>query len=227
MVTLVVVAHPDDEVLGCGASIAKWSDAGEDVHTLIMAEGVTSRDSTRDADAKRCELASLIKSAKQAGDILGSTSVKLLGFPDNRMDSMDRLNVVKAIESEIELLQPDTVVTHHHGDVNVDHQVIHEAVAVACRPQPSSPVNRILAFEVPSSTEWQLSGINFAFHPNLFEDVSKTFDRKIEALKSYQSEIREWPHARSLQNIENQARWRGGSVGREFAETFIMMREIK
>lgn len=224
---LIVAAHPDDEVLGCGASIAKWSEAGEEVHIVIMAEGATSRDAKRDVDANNEMLSMLTRSAQKAAKILGATSVKLLGFPDNRMDALDRLDVVKAVEAEIERLQPHTVVTHHCGDVNIDHRIIHEAVVTACRPQPGHPVRRLLAFEIPSSTEWQPLGSNTAFQPNWFEDVSETFYRKIDALEIYQAEMREWPHARSLQGVEYLARWRGGTVGCEAAEAFILMREIR
>lgn len=227
MSVLVIAAHPDDEVLGCGGSIAKWSGAGEAVHIVIMAEGTTSRDESRDAESKREELSLLARSAYQAGEILGATSVKLLGFPDNRMDSLDHLDVVKAIEAEVERLKPHTVVTHHYGDVNIDHRITHEAVVTACRPQPAHSVRRLLAFEVSSSTEWQPPGSHIAFQPNWFEDVSETLGRKIDALKVYQSEMREWPHARSLQSIEHMARWRGGSVGSEAAEAFILMRELR
>jgi len=224
MTTLVVAAHPDDEVLGCGASIAKWSSIGEEVHILIMSEGITSRSNTRDIGLKSKELSLLARSAQQAGEIVGATSVKLLGFPDNRMDSLDRLDVIKAVEKEVDRLKPHLVVTHHNGDLNIDHRVVHEAVVTACRPQPGHSVCRLLAFEVPSSTEWQQ---NIVFQPNWFEDVTKTIGCKIEALKVYDSEMREWPHARSLKNVENLAMWRGSSVGCEAAEAFMLIREVR
>jgi N-acetylglucosamine malate deacetylase 1 len=226
MTFLVAVTHPDDEILGCGASIAKWTKAGKVVHILIMTEGATSRNVARDVDTKNEELSLLVRSAQQAGKILGAASVKLLGFPDNRMDSLDRLDVVKAVEAEIERLQPHTVITHHSGDVNIDHRITHEAVVTACRPQPDHPVRRLLAFETPSNTEWQPSGSNVVFQPNWFEDVSRAIDRKIEALKVYKSEMRERPYARSLKNVEYLARWRGGSVGCEAAEAFSLLRNI-
>jgi len=227
MTTLLVSAHPDDEVLGCGASIAKWSSRGEEVHILIMAEGATSRTENRDIDLKSEELSLLAKSAQKAGEILGATSVKLLGFPDNRMDSLDRLDVIKAVEMEIDRLKPHTVVTHHSGDLNIDHRTVHEAVVTACRPQPNQSVRRLLTFEVPSSTEWQPAESNRPFQPNWFEDIIETIDRKIEALKVYELEMREWPHPRSLKNVENLARWRGSSVGCQAAEAFMLIREIR
>ena len=224
---LVVAAHPDDEVLGCGGSIAKWTASGNIVHILIMAEGATSRSSIRDRKVKSEELSLLEKSANSAGKILGVTSVKLLDFPDNRMDSLDRLDIIKAIEEEIKRLKPHTVVTHHCGDVNIDHRITHEAVVTACRPQPGHSVRLLLAFEIMSSTEWQPPGSNFVFQPNWFEDVVKTFDFKIKALDCYQSEMREWPHSRSLNNIKNLAQYRGSMVGCEFAEGFMLLRIIQ
>ena len=224
---LVVAAHPDDEVLGCGGSIAKWTASGNIVHILIMAEGATSRSSIRDREVKSEELSLLEKSANSAGKILGVTSVKLLDFPDNRMDSLDRLDIIKAIEEEIKRLKPHTVVTHHCGDVNIDHRITHEAVVTACRPQPGHSVRLLLAFEIMSSTEWQPPGSNFVFQPNWFEDVVKTFDFKIKALDCYQSEMREWPHSRSLNNIKNLAQYRGSMVGCEFAEGFMLLRIIQ
>ena len=221
---LVVAAHPDDEVLGCGASIAKWAAAGDLVHILIMAEGATSRSQVRDRDSKRKELSSLVKSAHKAGNVLGANSVKLLDFPDNRMDSLDRLDVIKAIETEIEQIKPDTVVTHHCGDVNIDHRITHEAVVTACRPQPDSSVRCLLAFETASSTEWQTSQSSIPFQPNWFEDISTTLDRKIKALKAYDSEIREFPHSRSYKSLKYLAHWRGASVGVDSAEAFMLLR---
>ncbi|MBT6671962.1 MAG: PIG-L family deacetylase [Lentimicrobiaceae bacterium] len=223
---LIVAAHPDDEVLGCGASIAKWSNAGESVHVLIMSEGATSRGSVRDVNMNSTELSLLSKSANLAGKILGTSSVKLLGLPDNRMDSLDRLDIIKLVEKEVDRLKPHTVVTHHGGDLNIDHRIIYESVITACRPQPGHVVKRLLTFEVVSSTEWQPSGSNSVFRPNWFEDVSITIDRKIEALKEYEMEMRQWPHARSLQNIEYLAKYRGASVGCAAAEAFMLIREI-
>ena len=224
---LVIVAHPDDEVLGCGASIAKWSKEGIYVHVMILAEGATSRDAVRSRDIRTNELSTLMEATQKAGSILGVASVKLLDFPDNRIDSVDRLDVIKAIEEHIAHIKPHTVVTHHVGDVNVDHQIVSESVVTACRPQPNNSVKRLLAFEVNSSTEWQVSGYNRAFQPNWYEDVTDTLRLKIEALKKYKTELRDWPHSRSKNAVEYLARWRGASVGCEAAEAFTLMREIR
>ena len=226
MSILVVAAHPDDEVLGCGASVAKWAEAGEEVHILILAEGLTSRDSVRDAENRSEELSALKKSAQAAGKILGVSSVQLLNFPDNRMDSVDLLEIIKLVEKKIEQVKPKTVITHHSGDINIDHQITHQAVVTACRPQPGESVRRLLVFEVPSSTEWQSPNTSSVFRPNWFEDVSKTLERKLEALEIYTDEMRTWPHPRSSQAVEHLARWRGSSVGCEAAEAFILLREV-
>ena len=222
---LVVVAHPDDEVLGCGASIAKWTSAGLKVDILIMAEGVTSRDQIRNVESKADELSLLKKSSEKAGDLMGAASVKLLNFPDNRMDSIDILDVIKSIEIEIDLLKPSIVVTHHSGDLNVDHRIVNEAVVTACRPQKGSSVKRILSFEVPSSTEWSTKPDSF-FNPNWYEDVSNTLDIKLKAMKIYNSELKKWPHPRSIKGIGFLAKWRGAIIGVDAAESFILIREI-
>ena len=223
---LIIAAHPDDEVLGCGGSMAKWSKTGSEVHILILAEGVSARDMHRNRESRKADFSHLAQAAQKAGDILGIASVKLLSYPDNRMDSLDLLDVVKSVEEHIDKIKPEVVVTHHSSDLNIDHQVIHEAVMGACRPQPEQTVKRILSFEVVSSTEWQSSTFGNSFAPNWFEDVSETLELKIKALEAYESEMREWPHVRSIKAVEHLARWRGASVGCEAAEAFILVRGI-
>ncbi|WP_115024775.1 PIG-L deacetylase family protein [Synechococcus sp. UW69] len=223
---LVIAAHPDDEVLGCGGTIAKHSDAGDHVQVLIMAEGATSRQPQRDRLHAKEELSELGKAAQAAGSILGAAGVELLDFPDNRLDSLDRLDLVKQIEERIEHHRPQMVYVHHSGDVNVDHRRLHEAVVTACRPSPGQPVRRMLSFEVASSSEWQPPGSAPAFLPNWFVDISNQWQRKREALLAYASEMRPWPHARSLEALESLARWRGAQVGVEAAEAFFLLRQV-
>ena len=224
---LVFAAHPDDEVLGCGATIAKHVTQGDTVSVVILAEGVTGRDEIRNTEHRQSELCALHQSAKTANDILGVQHLTLHTFPDNRMDSLDRLDIVKTIETFIEKTKPSVVYTHHAGDVNIDHRRIHEAVVTACRPTPGHCVRQLLFFEVASSTEWQppASG-QPAFTPNWFVDVSATLEAKLRALSAYDSEMRPWPHARSLQALEHLSRWRGASVGCEAAEAFMLGRQI-
>jgi LmbE family N-acetylglucosaminyl deacetylase len=225
-VVLVVAAHPDDEVLGCGGTIARHADAGDQVQVLIVAEGATSRKQQRDRDQVADELSVLGEAAQQAGLILGAEGVELLDLPDNRLDSLDRLDLVKRIEKRISSHKPNVVYVHHAGDVNVDHRRIHEAVITACRPTPGHSVQRLLSFEVASSTEWQPPGSAPAFHPNWFVDISAQWKRKCLALEAYASEMRPWPHARSIESLEHLARWRGAQVGVEAAEAFCLLRQI-
>ncbi len=223
---LVIAAHPDDEVLGCGGTITRHADSGDQVQILIVAEGSTSRQQERDRAQVRNELSALAQAAQTAGSILGAAGVDLLDLPDNRLDSLDRLDLIKRIEECVERHQPDCVYVHHAGDVNVDHRRLHEAVVTACRPTPGHVVKRLLSFEVASSTEWQPPGSAQAFQPNWFVDISDQWERKREALLAYATEMRNWPHARSLDAVEHLARWRGAQVGVEAAEAFFLLRQL-
>jgi LmbE family N-acetylglucosaminyl deacetylase len=223
---LVIAAHPDDEILGCGGTMAAHAQAGDEVHVVIMAEGATSRGAERDTEADRHALAHLRKVAHEANGLLGATSVTLHGLPDNRMDSLDRLDVIKLVESEVQRVQPDTVYTHHAGDLNIDHRIVHESVLTACRPQPGHCVKTLLFFEIASSTEWMPGSSAPMFAPNWFADISHTLTLKLNALECYRSEMRPWPHARSIAALESLARWRGASVGMEAAEAFMLGRKL-
>ncbi|GFM35152.1 PIG-L deacetylase family protein [Desulfovibrio subterraneus] len=223
---LVVAAHPDDEVLGCGGTIAKLAMNGFSVDVIIMAEGETSRSSFEQSSAEE-SLAALRKAATEAGALLGAASVVLLGLPDNRMDSMDLLDVVKRLEATVGDTCYNAVYTHHSGDVNIDHQIVNRAVVTVFRPMPGKHNPSIYAFEVPSSTEWQPPSQSFPFLPTVFVDVSAVLERKIAALKVYESEMRPWPHARSLAAVEALAKWRGATVGVDAAEAFVACRIIE
>jgi LmbE family N-acetylglucosaminyl deacetylase len=223
---LVVAAHPDDEVLGCGGTIARHADAGDEVQVLIVVEGATSRQQQRNRAEVTGELSALAQAAQTAGSILGVGGVKLLDLPDNRLDSIDRLDLIKRIEECIARHQPQVVYVHHIGDVNVDHRRLHEAVVTACRPTPGQPVRRLLSYQVASSTEWQPPGSAPAFQPNWFVDISAQWVRKRQALEAYASEMRPWPHARSIEALEHLARWRGAQVGVEAAEAFCLLRQL-
>jgi N-acetylglucosamine malate deacetylase 1 len=223
---LVIAAHPDDEVLGCGGTIARHTNAGDQVQVLIVAEGATSRQLQRDRSQATGELSALAQAAQRAGAILGSQGMELLDLPDNRLDSLDLLDLIKQIEERIARHQPQVVYVHHAGDVNVDHRRLHEAVVTACRPTPGQPVRLLLSFEVASSTEWQPPGSAPPFQPNWFVDISAQWPRKREALVAYASEMRPWPHARSLEALEHLVRWRGAQVGVEAAEAFCLLRQL-
>lgn len=221
---LVVAAHPDDEVLGCGGTIAKHVAAGDRVEVIILAEGLTSRPARRDREAQREELSALARAAQAANEALGVSSLSLHELPDNRMDSVPRLDIIKLVEAHIDRIQPAIVYTHHGGDVNIDHRRVHEAVVTSCRPVPGHPVRSLLFFEVPSSTEWQPPASAPAFLPNWYVDISSTLEQKAKALAAYSSEMRPWPHARSTEAIMHRDRWRGATIGSEAAEAFMVGR---
>ena len=223
---LVVAAHPDDEVLGCGGTIAKHINQGDEVHVLILAEGITSRDTKRDRSNSKEELSELGIAAHKAHKIMGTSSLKLLDYADNRMDSVDLLDIVKTVEEEVKEKKPKIVYTHHHGDLNIDHQITHQAVLTACRPYPDQSVKKIYCFEVPSSTEWQSPSVDTVFIPNTFVDISVTLSLKLDALRAYESEMRPWPHVRSIKAVENLVCWHGASMGMEAAEAFVLVREL-
>lgn len=221
---LVIAAHPDDEVLGCGGSMARLAEEGAAVHVHFLADGVGARGRATGPDAKA--LKARRGAALKACDILGAASVTFGDFPDNRLDSLPLLDVIKQVEARMEAVRPGLVLTHHTGDLNIDHRRVHDAVVTACRPYPSQTVRSLLFFELPSSTEWQTPGSGAPFTPNWFVDISKTLARKIEALKAYRMEMRPWPHARSVEAITHLARWRGATVGVEAAEAFLLGRTI-
>ncbi len=222
---LVLAAHPDDEVLGCGGSLARLANEGFHIHVAFLADGVFSRDDGI-ADQKNI-LINRRKAAQIACEILGIESILFDDFPDNRMDTISLLEIIRKVEILIDKYQPEMVFTHHAGDLNVDHRRLHEAVATACRPQQGHPVKTLLCFEVPSSTEWQLSGSAPAFIPNWFVDISKTLDQKLTALEAYFDELRSWPHPRSRLGVKHLAHWRGATIGVDAAEAFVLGRQIK
>lgn len=222
--TLIIAAHPDDEVLGCGGTIAKLANEGVLVHIAFLADGVFSRESGKKDQQE--ELNDRRAAAQQACDILGVKTVSFDDFPDNKMDAVPLLNIVKAVEELISKHQPDTLFTHHCGDVNIDHRRIHEAVVAACRPQNGHPVKKLYAFEVASSTEWQLPHSGPVFLPNYFVDISNTLDQKLAALDFYAKELRPWPHPRSRKSVEHLAHWRGATMGVEAAEAFMLGRQL-
>ena len=226
MTTLVIAAHPDDEILGAGGYVAKLSAAGEAVHHVIMAEGATSREDTRDRAGKSEELSELARCAQEAGRIVGAKSVVLEDFPDNRMDSVDLLDVVKVVERHIAEHAPTRIITHANSDVNIDHRVVHDAVIAATRPQPGNRIREVLFFEIMSSTEWRPPASLPAFAPNYFVDITDHLEAKLDALRAYAPEMHEWPHSRSVEALEHLGRWRGATIGVEAAEAFATGRII-
>lgn len=226
---LVVAAHPDDEVLGCGGTIAKYAASGTQVHLAFLADGIGARSATgaHSSPAEQQTLERRRAAARSAADILGTTSISFDDLPDNRLDSIPLLEITQRIEALIAQHHPTKVLTHHAGDLNIDHRHVQQAVITACRPQRGHPVRTLLTFEVPSSTEWQPPGSGAVFAPNWFVDISATLEQKLVALDAYAEELRDWPHPRSRQGVEHLARWRGATVGCEAAEAFVLARQLQ
>lgn len=216
----VIAAHPDDEVLGFGGTMRRHADAGDRVAVLILASGLAARG--EDA-ANATAMAALREHAHAANTLLGVARLDFADFPDNRMDSLPLLDVVKRIEAFLEEEKPSAVYTHHAGDLNVDHRIAAQAVMTACRPLPGSTIMSILAGEVNSATEWA-GPLALPFVPTEFVDIGGTLTAKLEALACYAGELREWPHPRSLRSVESLARLRGSQAGFDAAEAFATLR---
>ncbi len=218
---LIVAAHPDDEVLGCGGTIAKLSKKNS-VYTLILGEGITSRDFK-----EKDELLNKLKSqAIEANKILGVKKVYFGDLPDNKFDSIPLLSIIKKIENYIELIEPEVIYTHHWGDINIDHSLTSRAVLTAVRPVSFDFVREIIFFEIASSTEWGFPTTKDYFIPNIYSDISETIDLKLKAMQSYSLEVREYPHPRSIEGLKIIAKKRGLEIGREYAEAFFLARLI-
>lgn len=219
-----MVAHPDDEVLGCGGTIAKYANSNQ-IYVAILGEGVSSRYSQRE-EARRDELLELQKQSRKAGRVLGVKEIFFFNFPDNRFDTVPFLEIVKKIESVITKVKPEIVYTHHSGDLNIDHQITFQAILTATRPMEGCLVKEVYAFEVSSSTEWSFQKLGNVFAPNVFEDISTSIEVKLKALKIYQSEIRKYPHPRSPEALTIIAQGWGIVVGKEYVESFELIRRI-
>ena len=220
---LVVVAHPDDEVLGCGGTIARLVREGCSVSIAILGEGITSRCAQREqADPE--DIKDLHECSLRAAKVLGVEDVHTFDLPDNRFDSVPLLDVIKTVENLIETVRPDTVYTHHGGDLNIDHVIVGRAVLTATRPVKACSVRAVYAFEVASSSEWLFGTHEKAFMPDTFVDIAETLEAKIEALQLYSREMRDFPHPRSEQAVRALATWRGASVGCVAAEALVTIR---
>ncbi len=215
-----IVAHPDDEVLLAGASLARHAAVGHAVHVLIVATGLDSRGK---ADAAAHE--TLRNQARQAAPRLGAKEPVMLRLPDNALDSVPLLDIVQAIEAFLDETKAQVIYTHHRGDLNIDHRRVHDAVVTACRPLPGTPVARLLAGEVLSSTEWQ-SPEMAPFQPTVFHNVAGApLAAKLEALSVYKGELRSPPHPRSPKGAQHLAALRGMQAGFDAAEAFVLVRE--
>lgn len=225
---MIVVAHPDDELLGLGGTMHRLiHEANVKTHVVILGEGITSRSEKRDAKIWQKELEVHKANISKAQKSIGYHSVSIYDFPDNRFDSVALLDIVKIIEKEKEQFQPEVIFTHHGGDLNIDHQRTFEAVITAFRPMENEKGRTIITFETPSGTEWRASSDPKHFIPNLFFEIKEeNIAAKVKGMESYEFEKREYPHPRSPKALKIYAQQRGITIGCEFAEAFCLIRDI-
>lgn len=222
MNVLVIAAHPDDETIGMGGTIARHVEAGDNVYVCILTEGVTARH-TEIKVQQECALA--------ATQLLGVKETFFFSLPDQRLDGLPLIEVIRPLEECIRKVSPEIVYTMHRGDVNQDHRAVYNATLVAVRPLENSPVRKVLCYETPSATEWGSPFGEDAFVPNVFVDIETTIARKIEAMQEYSrthiSELKEFPHPRSIEGVRILAQRRGMQVGFKYAEAFVLVRELR
>lgn len=225
---LVVVAHPDDELLGLGATIHRLINYFScKVRCVILGEGITSRSEDRNTKKWERELKIHRSNIVEAQKSIGYHSVGIYDFPDNRFDTVALLDIIKVVEKEKENFKPQIIFTHHGGDVNIDHQRTFEAIITACRPMEDEMVDTIIAFETPSGTEWRASTDPRHFIPNLFIEIFEDgLTAKIKGMESYEFEKRNYPHPRSPEALRIQAQRWGIVVGKKYAEAFQIVRIV-
>lgn len=225
---LLIVAHPDDELLGLGGSMNRLiSDYGATVHVVILGEGITSRSEQRNVKEWEEQLRVHRENIRQAQSKIGFHSVSIYDFPDNRFDSVALLDIIKVVEKEKEEFQAEVIFTHHGGDVNVDHQRTFEAVITATRPMKHELVKTIITFETPSGTEWRAPTDPRHFLPNFFMSISEeNLNQKILGMECYEFEKRAYPHPRSPEALKIQAQRWGVAIGSELAEAFCLIRQV-
>ncbi len=214
---LIIAPHPDDEVLGCGGAIAKHVDKGDDVYLCIVTKAYTP-------DWSEEFLENRPKEIEKANNILGIKKTYLLGLPTVKLDTLPQKELNKAISKVVNEVKPDILYIPHKGDLNKDHRLVFESSLVAARPSDPK-IKKILSYEVLSETEW--GELIESFIPNVYIDISNIFEKKIEAMKAYESELKQPPHPRSLEIIEALAKKRGSEAGVMFAEAFMLVKEIE
>jgi len=222
---LVLAAHPDDEVLGCGGTMALLSSRGHRVHVAILGEGITSRYDQR-SDAKAAAIEDLRASSLEAASLLGAELAHCGCLPDNRFDTVPLLDIVKQVERIIKETRPQVIFTHHGGDLNIDHAIVNRATLTATRPL-TTEISTVYAYEVASSTEWSYQSFYPVFRANSFFDVTEHIDTKLKAMSSYESETRSFPHPRSADALMATSRNWGKTIGVQAAEAFELIRKLE
>lgn len=221
---LIVAAHPDDEVLGCFGTVARLIQEGYEAYTLILGEGKTSRVTAQEAHSLQNEIYLLQDEIQKANKLIGIKKTFIYDFPDNQFDSVPLLDIIKVISEVKEEISPSIIFTHYKDDLNIDHQLTYQAVITATRPMQSESVKEIYSFEILSSTEWNYP---LSFSPDTYFDIQSTLELKKSAMQTYASELCHYPHPRSLEGIELNAKYQGMRIGKQYAEAFQCVRNIR
>lgn len=235
MKILVIVSHPDDEILGMGGTLKKLSKKKHRIKVVFMATGIFARRSTNYKNVTKyvvenkitehmeSQIQNLHRDARKACKIVGITDVEFVDFPDNEMDMVSNLQITKKIEEKIEEFNPTTIFTHSPHDINIDHRLTYNATITATRPVVNHGIEKVISFEVPSSTEWNFPS---SFSPNVFVNIERELQYKLRAMKAYKDELREFPHPRSLEALEIIAKRWGSVSGFKAAEAFCLVRQL-
>lgn len=223
---LVIGAHPDDETLGAGATIAKHAQEGDEVYVLIIGDGVSARYNEYTEEVAQ-KVQAIKDHAMDAAKILGVKSFEVVGLRGLMFDQKPLIDFVKLIMKHIEKVKPDIIYTHSAAELNIDHSILHRATVTACRPVWEHRPKEILCFELPSSTEWVAPLSSNAFIPSVYVNIENTLSTKLEAMKAYKEEMRDFPFPRSLEYLTVLAKKRGAEAGIKAAEAFMPVRIIR
>ena len=220
---MVIAAHPDDELLGSAGTLLLFKEKGYQIKVVFISDGESSR------SLKKNKFIYINKRKEQALEVSKLCKFKkpVFGdFPDNSLDTVPILNIIKFIESEILKFNPNIIFTHNENDLNIDHKIVFNSVVTATRPSTKTFVKAIYCFETPSSTEVNFSSNRSNFNPNLFFDITHLINTKIKLLKIYKNEIKKYPHFRSFEGIKVLAKYRGAQIGVKYSEAFYLLRQL-
>ena len=219
---LIIVAHSDDESFGCGGLIKKLSLNKNKISAISFTNGIGSRSNYNVNEIKKRQ-----KSSTEASKVLGFKWLAQYQYPDNQLDKISLLEIIKKIEKHKKQIKPHIVLTHNFSDLNIDHRKIAEATLTAFRPEPREKLEQLITFEVPSATDFRILKNTKNFLPNYFVNIEKFLKFKIKAIKCYKQELKKYPHSRSINGIKNLNKIRGNQSGLKYAEAFEIIRKIE
>lgn len=220
MKVLIIAPHPDDEVLGCGGTIAKHASAGDEVYLCVVTKAYSPEWPESEVEERK-------KEVLRVSEILGIKKTYFLDLPTVKLDTLPQKELNEAISQVVNEVRPEIVYVPHRGDVNRDHQLVFDSTMVATRPAHHPFIKKVLAYESLSETEWAAPFAENAFIPNVFVNISRTLETKLKAMSEYKLELKQFPHPRSLEAISALAKIRGTQANLNAAEAFVLIRDIE